>query len=106
MPWQLLIELMGPLGAFLYFLCSEFRSPFPQSWCIYFAYIGIDFLIAMYAFYLETRKSFKKLIKEMPKIVLFSLLIVFIQIPIVVARLLGMLSFPWRRLIWRFFVLD
>lgn len=100
LPWQLFIELMGPLWLFLYVFCNEFRSLFSQSWFIYFIYVSIEFLITLYAVFLDVRKSFKKLIKEISKIFFFTILKMFVQLPIVTARLWGMASFPWRRLIW------
>lgn len=65
-----------------------------------FIYVSVEFLITLYAVFLDVRKGFKKLIKEIPKIFFFTILKMFVQLPIVTARLWGMASFPWRRLIW------
>lgn len=100
LPCQFVLELLGPLWSFLYFACPVFRNLFPQSWLIYIVYVDIEVLIGIYAVYMDVNRNVFRLIKKLPEIVLFTLLDILVQIPITSARLWGMISFPWRRLVW------
>lgn len=100
LPYQFVLELLGPLWSLLYFVWPTFRDMFPQSWLIYFVYVNIEVLIGIYAVFMDVNRSVLRLIKKLPEIVLLTLLEILIQIPASIARLWGMISFPWRRLVW------
>lgn len=100
LPYQFVLELLGPLWSLLYFVWPIFRDMFPKSWLIYIVYVDIEVLIGRYAVFIDVNRSVLRLIKKLPEIVLLTLLEILIQIPVSIARLWGMISFPWRRLVW------
>lgn len=100
LPYQLLLELLGPVWSILYFVCAPFRNLFPQSWLIYIAYVDIEVLIGICAVFIDVDRNVLRLIKKLPGILFLTFLEILIQVPITFARLWGMISFPWRRLVW------
>lgn len=100
LPYQFVLELLGPLWSLLYFVWPTFRDMFPQSWLIYIVYVDIEVLIGIYAVFIDVNRSVLRLINKLPEILFLTFLEILIQIPVSIARLWGMISFPWRRLVW------
>ena len=54
----------------------------------------------IYAAYIDTEKNMRSLLRWIPKLILTTIEEMVLQIPIMVARVVGMLTFHWRRLVW------
>ena len=58
--------------------------------------IGLTIFVA----YIDTEKNMGSLLRWIPKLILTTIEEMVLQIPIMVARVVGMLTFHWRRLVW------
>ena len=100
MNYQFLVELLGPIFWLLYNLCLFFKRPLFFLFLSFAVYIAVQCILTAVAGYLDSGKNMKKLIKRLPKLLLATLGGMLLQIPINLARLYGMITFHWRRLIW------
>lgn len=50
--------------------------------------------------YIDTEKNMRSLLRWIPKLILTTIEEMALQIPIMVARIVGMITFHWRRLVW------
>ena len=100
MNYQFLVELLGPIFWLLYNLCLFFKRPLFFLFLSFAVYIAVQCILTAVAGYLDSGKNMKKLMKRLPKLLLATLGGMLLQIPINLARLYGMITFHWRRLIW------
>ena len=56
--------------------------------------------LTIFAAYIDTEKNMRSLLRWIPKLILITIEEIVLQIPIMVARVVGMLTFHWRRLVW------
>ena len=63
-------------------------------------YVLAQIGLIVFAAYIDTEKNMGSLLKWMPKLILTTIEEMFLQIPIKVARVIGMITFRWRRLVW------
>ncbi len=115
MPYQVISELLGPV--FLMFhlvniICAVtgFQAYFDftqslclpnlyQSWVLYGIYVAIECGIAIWADFMEQKKSIA-LVKRLPLLIFTTLENVLLQFVLACAKIYGMLTFKWRRLVW------
>ena len=71
----------------------------PQMWELYLLYLGFEFSVTCIAEYAENDKWWM-LVTKLPEAVAATALGIMLSVPLAVARLWGMISFPWRRLEW------
>ena len=71
----------------------------PQMWELYFLYLGFELSVTCIAEYAEHDKWWM-LVTKLPEAVAATALGIMLSVLLSVARLWGMISFPWRRLVW------
>ncbi len=120
MPYQVVIELFGPIFVLLHtvnLICAAVGAQwwfewtvsildgigllglFPQMWGLYLLYLGFELSLTCVAEYLEHGRWWV-IITKLPEAVAATALGIVLSVPLAVARLWGMVSFPWRRLEW------
>lgn len=120
MPYQIWFELLGPIfillhvanlicavtGFEMWFAMAEFLKgllpvdiDIPQSWSLYFVYLGFETYLTCQAEYIECRKWYVFIIK-IPEAVAATVLGTLLSVPLAFARIWGMISFHWRKLVW------
>ena len=62
--------------------------------------ISIEFIVSFIAEYFELDKNIWKLIKKIPYILVMIIVMLIYQIPIAFARLYGMITFHFRKMVW------
>lgn len=100
LPYQLVVELLGPLLLALYVLNSNFRSVVNGHIAIYVVYAFYEISITFYAAFLIMGKNIKKFLKWIPKLLVLSLADMVLKLLLACARLYGMATFWWRRTEW------
>ena len=100
MCYQLMVELLGPIFWVIYtvLLIDKNMSPFFSVAFVGYALVQIG--LTIFAAYIDTEKNMRSLLKWIPKLILTTIEEMVLQIPIMVARVVGMLTFHWRRLVW------
>ena len=101
MCYQLMVELLGPVFwiiDFCWLMIIKKMIPFFSIMFIVFvlAQIGITILAA----YMSIDKNKWEFFKLLPKLILTTVEGMFLQFPIMLARLFGMITFHWRKLVW------
>ncbi len=71
----------------------------PQMWELYLLYLGFELSMTCIAEYAEYDKWWV-LITKLPEAIAATVLGIMLSVPLALARLWGMISFPWRRLEW------
>lgn len=120
MPWQLFVELLGPFFLLLYtmnLICTvvgiEWRfelilffrnwigmgDVLPQMWELYLVYFGFELSLTCIAEYIEHGR-WTTVILKLPKAIVATVLGIILSVPLAMVRVWGMISFPWRRLVW------
>ena len=79
----------------------------PQMWELYLLYLGFELSVTCIAAYDEYERAASSkqirwwmLIAKLPEATAATALGIMLSVPLAVARLWGMISFPWRRLVW------
>ena len=67
---------------------------------VFVGYVLLQIGLAILAAYIDTEKNMGSLLRRIPKLILTTIEEIMLQIPILVARVVGMLTFYWRRLVW------
>ena len=120
MPWQLFVELLGPIFVLLcvmnlicaaveaewwFAIIAFFRNwiglgdTLPQMWGLYLVYLGFELSLTCIAEYIEYGRWWGAIMK-LPEAIMATVLGIILSMPLAMARLWGMISFPWRRLVW------
>ncbi len=119
MPYQLFVELLGPIFVLLHvmnLICATvgiewwfeitvtFRrwthlDSLPQMWELYLLYLVFEISLTCIAEYLEYGRWWV-IITKLPEAIAATAIGIMLSVPLAVARLWGMISFPWRRLEW------
>ena len=120
MPWQLFVELLGPFFVLLHVMnlsCAAvgvqgwlaiiafFRNwiglsdALPQMWGLYLVYLGFELSLTCIAEYIEYGRWWGAIMK-LPEAIMATALGILLSVPLAMARVWGMISFPWRRLVW------
>ena len=100
MSYQLVVELLGPVFWVIYACLLVWKKLFPFFSMAFAGYVLAQIGLIVFAAYIDTEKNMGSLLKWMPKLILTTIEEMFLQIPIKVARVIGMITFRWRRLVW------
>lgn len=100
MTYQFVVELLGPVFWMVYACLPVWKKMFPFFFLAFAGYVLAQIGLTVFAVYIDTEKNIGSLLKWMPKLILTTIEEMFLQIPINVARVIGMVTFHWRRLEW------
>ena len=100
MTYQFVVELLGPVFWMVYACLLVWKKMFPFFLLAFAGYVLAQIGLTVFAAYIDTEKNIGSLLKWMPKLILTTIEEMFLQIPINVARVIGMVTFHWRRLEW------
>ena len=100
MTYQFGVELLGPIFWMVYACLLVWKKMFPFFLLAFAGYVLVQIGLTVFAAYIDTEKNIGSLLKWMPKLILTTIEEMFLQIPINVARVIGMVTFHWRRLEW------
>lgn len=100
MIYQLVVELLEPVFWVVYVCLLVWKKLFPCLSMVFAGYVLAQFGLTVFAAYIDTERNMGSLLKWMPKLILSTIEEMFLQIPIKVARVIGMVTFHWRRLVW------
>ena len=98
--YQLMVELLGPIFWVIYFGFLLFKNMAPFFWVGFAGYVLTQIGLTVFAAYIDTEKNLRSLLRWIPKLILTTIEEVFLHIPIMAARIVGMITFHWRRLEW------
>lgn len=100
MSYQLVVELLGPIFWVIYLGLLIYKNMVPFFSVVFAGYVLVQIGVTIFAAYIDTEKNMGSLLKWTPKLILTTIEEIFFQIPINVARVIGMVTFHWRRLEW------
>ena len=100
MSYQLVIELLGPMFWIVYMVLLIDKNMIPFFSVVFAGYVLVQIGLTIFAAYIDTEKNMRSLLRWIPKLILTTIEEMVLQIPIMVARVVGMLTFHWRRLVW------
>ena len=100
MCYQLMVELLGPIFWVIYTVLLIEKNMLSFLTVVFVGYVLLQIGLAIFAAYIDTEKNMRSLFRWIPKLILTTIEEMVLQIPIMVARVVGMLTFHWRRLVW------
>ena len=100
MCYQLVVELLGPIFWVIYTVLLIEKNMLSFLTVVFVGYVLLQIGLAIFAAYIDTEKNMGSLLRWIPKLILTTIEEMVLQIPIMVARVVGMLTFHWRRLVW------
>ena len=100
MCYQLVVELLGPIFWVIYTVLLIEKNMLSFLTVVFVGYVLLQIGLAIFAAYIDTEKNRRSLLRWIPKLILTTIEEMVLQIPIMVARVVGMLTFHWRRLVW------
>lgn len=100
MCYQLMVELLGPIFWVIYTVLLIEKNMLSFLTVVFVGYVLLQIGLAILAAYIDTEKNMGSLLRWIPKLILTTIEEMVLQIPIMVARIVGMLTFHWRRLVW------
>ena len=100
MCYQLMVELLGPIFWVIYTVLLIDKNMFPFFSVAFVGYALVQSGLTIFAAYIDIEKNMRSLLKWIPKLILTTIEEMVLQIPIMVARIVGMITFHWRRLVW------
>ena len=98
--YQLVVELLGPVFWVIYAVLLIDKNMLSFFSMVFAGYALVQIGLTIFAAYIDTEKNMRSLLKWIPKLILTTIEEMALQIPIMVARVVGMLTFHWRRLVW------
>ena len=98
--YQLLIELLGPVFWILYMVISVSVNFNPITYLISAGYALTQIGMTLFAVSLDYRYKAGEFLKLIPRLVITSMEGIILHIAIIFARLYGMITFHWRRMVW------
>ena len=100
MCYQLVVELLGPIFWVIYTVLLIEKNMLSFLTVVFVGYVLLQIGLAIFAAYIDTEKNMRSLLRWIPKLILTTIEEMVLQIPIMVARVVGMFTFHWRRLVW------
>ena len=100
MCYQLMVELLGPIFWVIYTVLLIEKNMLSFLTMVFVGYVLLQIGLAIFAAYIDTEKNMGSLLRWIPKLILTTIEEMVLQIPIMVVRVVGMLTFHWRRLVW------
>lgn len=98
--YQLLIELIGPVFWVFYMVISVSVNFDPLNYLISAGYILTQISMMIFAVSFDYRHKTREFQKLIPRLVFTSIEGIILHIAIMGARLYGMVTFHWRRMVW------
>ena len=98
--YQLVVELLGPVFWVIYAVLLIDKNMLSFFSMVFAGYALVQIGLTIFAAYIDTEKNMRSLLKWIPKLILTTIEEMALQIPIMVARVVGMITFHWRRLVW------
>ena len=98
--YQLVVELLGPIFWVIYLVFLIYKNMVPFFSVMFAGYALVQIGLMIFATYIDTEKNKGRLLQWMPKLILTTIEEIFLQIPIMAARIFGMITFHWRKLKW------
>ena len=95
-----MIELLGPMFWVVYMVLLIDKNMIPFFSVVFAGYALVQIGLTIFAAYIDTEKNMRSLLRWIPKLILTTIEEMVLQSPIMVARVVGMLTFHWRRLVW------
>lgn len=100
MSYQLVVELLDPIIWVIYSALLVDKKLFPSFSMVFAGQVLAQIGLTVFVAYIDAEKNMGSLLKWMPKLILTTIEEMFLQMPIKVARVIGMVTFHWRRLVW------
>lgn len=100
MSYQFGVELFGPVFWVVYTCLLMWEKSFPFLSIVFAGYVVTQCGLTVISAYIDVDKNMRRLLKWLPKLILTTIEGMLLQIPINVARTIGMVTFSWRRLVW------
>lgn len=100
MLYQLVVELLGSIFWVIYLGFLIYKNMVPFCSVMFAGYALVQIGLMIFAAYIDTEKNRGRLLKWMPRLILTTIEEILLQIPIMAARIVGMITFHWRRLKW------
>lgn len=98
--YQLLIELIGPVFWVFYMVISVSVNFDPLNYLISAGYVLIRIAMTLFAVSFDYRHKTREFMKLIPRLVFISMEGIILHIAIWGARLYGMITFHWMRMVW------
>ena len=97
MIYQLIVELLGPVFWCIYVALLILEEAIPLFSMVFFAYYLLQILMTIFV---AVKDTTGELVRTLPRLIITTLEAMLMQIPIIIARMIGMITFYWRRLVW------
>ena len=94
------IESLEPIFWVIYTVLLIEKNMLSFLTMVFVGYVLLQIGLAIFAAYIDTEKNMGSLLRWIPKLILTTIEEMVLQIPIMAARVVGMLTFHWRRLVW------
>ena len=93
-------ELLGAIFCVIYMVLLIEKKMLSFLTVVFVGYVLLQIGLAIFAAYIDTEKNMRSLLRWIPKLILTAIEEMVLQIPIMVARVVGMFTFHRRRLVW------
>ena len=100
MCYLLMVELLGPIFWVIYTVLLIEKKMLSFLMVVFVGDALFQIGLTIFAAYIDTEKNMRSLLRWIPKLILTTIEEMVLQIPIMVARAVGMFTFHWRRLVW------
>ena len=100
MKYQFIVEFLGPIFWVIYIVLLINNNLFSFLTLVFVGYVLFQIGLTIFAAYIETEKKVINLLRCIPSLIFITIGKMVLKIPIMIARLFGMLTFYWRRLFW------
>ena len=97
MIYQLIVELLGPVFWCIYVALLILEEAIPFFSMVFFGYYLLQILMTIFV---AVKDTTGELVRILPRLIITTLEAMLMQIPIIIARMIGMITFYWRRLVW------
>lgn len=97
MIYQLIVELLGPVFWCIYEALLILEEAIPLFPMVFFGYYLLQILMTIFVAVKDTTGESERIL---PRLIITTLEAMLMQIPIIIARMIGMITFYWRRLVW------
>ena len=97
MIYQLIVELLGPVFWCIYEALLILEEAIPLFPMVFFGYYLLQILMTIFVAVKDTTGELERIL---PRLIITTLEAMLMQIPIIIARMIGMITFYWKRLVW------
>ena len=100
MCYQLVVELLGPIFWVISTVLLIDRNMLPLFSVVFAGYALVQIGLTILAAYIDTEKNMRSVLRWIPKLILTTIEEMALHTLIMAARIVGMITFHWRRLVW------